>query len=185
MFERLFSNRSKNADFTELYNENFDYVYSFVYIRTAYDARITEEVVQEAFTAAWLAQDRFQNRSSFRTWLCAIAKNKLYEHYRKNSLDEKNQSADADNIPEQPSDFELEGIVLRNETRGQVLEALNRINPIYRYSLIMKYIDGYSIAQIAKHLGRTSKAIDGVLQKAKKSFIREYSRIEGRVNSNE
>ncbi len=185
MFERFFNNKSKNEIFSELYNENFDYVYSFVFIRTAYDAQITEEIVQESFAAAWLAHERFQNRSMYRTWLCAIAKNKLCEHYRKSASDERHQIPGIDNLVEQSPDFELESVVLRNETRMQVAKALNQINPLYRYSLIMKYIDGYSIKQIAKHLGRTTKAVDGVLQKAKKSFIREYLKIEGREISHE
>ena len=178
MLEKFFKNKSKEETFTELYNQNFEYVYSFVSIRTVCDAQITEEIVQETFTAAWLAQDQFRNGSTYRTWLCAIAKNKLYEHYRKKITADKHLIFDTDNIIEQSSDFELEQLVISSETRVQVQEALNIINPVYRYSLILKYIDGYSIKQIAKHLGRTTKAIDGVLQKAKTSFIKEYLRIE-------
>lgn len=185
MFERLFNNKDKREEFSELYNENFDYVYSFVFIRTACDAQITEEIVQEAFTAAWQAQDRFRNKSTFRTWLCGIAKNKLYEYYRRNAANGENQIHSIESIEEQPSGFEIESIVLKNEMKTQVLKALNQINPIYRYTLIMKYIDGYSIKEIAKHLGRTTKAVDGVLQKSKNSFIKEYIKIEERGNSHE
>lgn len=184
MLERLITNKSKEETFSELYNQNFDYVYSFVFTRTVCDAQITEEIVQETFTAAWLAQDRFRYGSTYRTWLCAIAKNKLYEHYRKKLTADKHPIFDVDNFMEQSSDFELEKVVLSSETRLQVQEALSRINPVYRYSLIMKYIDGYSIKQIAKHLGRTTKAVDGVLQKAKNNFIKEYMKME-RGNSHE
>lgn len=183
MLER-FRIKSKE-DFSELYNENFDYVYSFVYIRTACDAQITEELVQDTFTAAWQAHDRFQNRSSYRTWLCSIAKNKLYEHYRKGLAKGKNQIYTVESLADESSDFDLEAAVIGNITKTHVAEALNRINPIYRYALVMKYIDGCSIKEIAGHLGRTAKAVDGVLQKAKSSFAREYSRMEGREDSYE
>ena len=171
--------------FTELYNQNFEYVYSFVFTRPVCDAQLTEEIVQQTFTAAWLALDRFGFRSSHRTWLCAIAKNKLYEYYRKRTMLEKKQVFDTENLPELSSDFNLENIVLGIETKAQVQQALGRINPIYRYSLVMKYIDGYSIKQIGKLLGRTTKAADGVLQKAKSSFIKEYSAITERGTSHE
>ncbi len=176
MLERFFSNKSKDEYFTKLYNQNFDYVYSFIFTRTVYDAQITEEIVQETFTAAWLAQDRFRYGSTYRTWLCAIAKNKLCEHYRKQISSEKNTILGEEIYMEKASDFDLESVILSSETKMLVQEALGRINPVYRYSLIMKYIDGYSIRQIAKQLGRTPKAVDGVLQKAKSSFIREYLR---------
>lgn len=178
MLEKFFKNKSKGEHFTELYNQNFNYVYSFVFTRTIYDAQITEEIVQETFTAAWLAYDRFRSGSTYRTWLCAIAKNKLCEHYRKKISDEKNLLNYVENFTELSSDFELEGVLLSSETRMQVKEALGRINPVYRYSLIMKYIDGYSIKQIAKHFERTVKAADGILQRAKNSFIKEYLKIE-------
>jgi RNA polymerase sigma-70 factor (ECF subfamily) len=123
--------------------------------------------------------------SSHRTWLCGIAKNKLYEYYRKQILLEKNQVSDTENLSELSSDFNLENTVLSIETKAQVQQALETINPVYRYSLVMKYIDGYSIKQIGKLLGRTTKAADGVLQKAKSSFIKEYSRIAERGISHE
>ncbi|MNP81944.1 RNA polymerase sigma factor SigX [compost metagenome] len=78
-------------------------------------------------------------------------------------------------------EFSPEAVVESHETRTQVLEALNQINSLYRYTLILKYIDGYSCKEIAGILGRTNKAVDGILQKAKGSFIKEYTRCsEGR-----
>lgn len=184
MFDSLFNknkNKSINEDFHELYNENFDYIYSFVLVRTACDAQITEDIVQETFTAAWQAQDRFQNKCAYRTWVCAIAKNKLKEHYRKTASTEKNE-IDDEGLDEESSGFNLESAVLLREKKAQVAAALNRINPVYKYSLIMKYIDGYSVKEISGQLGRTAKAVDGLLQKAKKSFMREYSKMEGRTS---
>ena len=177
MLESLFQRKSKEQIFHELYLEVFDYVYSFVFVRTAYDARTTEDILQETFTAAWIAQERFQNKSAYRTWICAIARNKLREHYRRYAYAEKNEIRE-EFLPEQLSEFNLEETVLAEEKRAQVSAALNQINPVYRYALIMKYIDGYSVKEIAQQLGRTSKAVDGLLQKAKKCFIREYLKLE-------
>ncbi len=171
---------SKVEHFTKMYNENFDYVFSFIFARTSCDAQITEEIVQETFTAAWLAHDKFQHKSQYRTWLCAIAKNKLLEHYRKKISQEKIQLSDIDNIEEYADDIQIDSIVLNFETKTQVQEALSRLNFIYRYSLIMKYIDGYSVREIAGQLNRSEKAIDGVLQKAKHNFIKEYLKLEKR-----
>ena len=42
-----------------------------------------EDLVQLAFMAAWEAQDRFAGESSPRTWLFAILKHKLMDHYRR------------------------------------------------------------------------------------------------------
>jgi len=176
----IFSPKKNKEQFSEIYNQNFDYVYSFIFARTGGDTRITEELVQETFAAAWSALERFKHRSQFKTWLCGIAKNKLHELYRRKAPVESNQTIDMDCLTETPSDFELEELALRSEMKTQVQTALGRINPVYRYSLIMKHIDGYSVKQIAERLGRSAKAVDGILQKAKQSFTRELKMEKGR-----
>lgn len=167
--------------FIQIYNESFEYVYSFVYSRTAGDRQVTEEIVQETFSAAWLTLDRFREDSSYRTWLCSIAKNKLYAYYRKKTVLAKSDPYEENMDLQLSIEFSPEAVVESHETRTQVLEALNQINSLYRYTLILKYIDGYSCKEIAGILGRTNKAVDGILQKAKGSFIKEYTRCsEGR-----
>ena len=178
----LNKHKSKEERFTEMYNHCFNYVYSFIYARTAGNEKLTEEIVQEAFTAAWVSQDRFSNKSSCSTWICGIAKNKLYEYYRKKTSSEKHQFIDNAILEESSSSIDLEDIVLSSEVSIQVIAALNNINEIYRYSLILKYMDDYSVKQIAKILNRTPKAVDGILQRAKGSFIREYMMITGKEN---
>lgn len=177
--------KNRDNEFLKLYNENFDYLYSFVFTRTACDAQLTEELVQETFASAWQAQGSFLNKSSCRTWLCGIAKNKLCEHYRKSLGKNSGYVYDFECLEDQASAYDLETAAFENITKTQVAEALRRLNPIYRYALVMKYIDGYSVKEIAKYLGRTAKAVDGVLQKAKGSFIRVYSEMEGRENPDE
>jgi len=47
------------------------------------DASAAEEIVQDTFLAAFDQSDRFQGRSSFKTWLLAIAKNKSRDAIRR------------------------------------------------------------------------------------------------------
>ena len=48
------------------------------------DKDIAEDLVQETFLAAVKSQERFQGRSSEKTWLFGILKHKVIDHYRKN-----------------------------------------------------------------------------------------------------
>jgi RNA polymerase sigma-70 factor (ECF subfamily) len=48
------------------------------------DPGIAEDLVQETFLAALQSKDRFQGKSSEKTWLFAILKHKIIDHYRKN-----------------------------------------------------------------------------------------------------
>lgn len=175
---------SKKEYFTEQYNQSFDYVYSFLFARTACDRQLTEDIVQDTFASAWLSLDRFNNKSSFRTWLCSIAKNKLRESYRKAICKEKFELPDNDSNIEHESSFDLEQLEISKETRLYVLKVLNEMNSVYRYTLIMKYMDGLSVKEIAKVIGRSAKAVDGVLQRAKAAFEKAYLLEKGCDKSN-
>lgn len=169
----------KKEYFTDQYAQCFDYVYSYIYARTAGNRQMTEDIVQETFSAAWLALDRFNNRSSFRTWLCSIAKNKLRESYRKSICREKYEILDNDSCIESVSSFDLEQFEIDKEKRQCVQKALNQINPLYRYVLILKYMDDMSVKEIAKELEKSVKSVDGILQRAKTAFEKVYSKMKG------
>jgi RNA polymerase sigma-70 factor (TIGR02943 family) len=47
--------------------------------------QLAEDLVQETFLAAWTARARFAGRSSERTWLLRILRNKIADHYRRES----------------------------------------------------------------------------------------------------
>ncbi len=47
------------------------------------DRDIAEDLVQDTFLAAVAAKDRFQGRSSVKTWLFGILKHKVIDHFRK------------------------------------------------------------------------------------------------------
>lgn len=173
------SEASKKEYFTDQYNQSFDYVYSYIFARTAGNRQLTEDIAQDTFAAAWLSIDRFDNKSSFRTWLCSIAKNKLRENYRRAICKEKFEFLDNDSIIEHGSSFDLEQLEIEKETHLCILKVLNEISPVYKYVLIMKYMDGMRVKEIAKVLGRSAKAVDSVLQRAKAVFEKAYLIVEG------
>jgi len=61
-----------------------DYLYSYAISRLNDDEE-AKDLVQETFLAALERLDRFEGRSSERTWLTAILKNKIIDAYRKKS----------------------------------------------------------------------------------------------------
>lgn len=59
-----------------------NYMYRYALARVA-DTEIAQDLVQEALVAAIKAYERFQGRSSVKTWLIAILKRKIVDHYRR------------------------------------------------------------------------------------------------------
>ena len=56
------------------------YRYALVRVRTP---EVAEDLVQETLLVAVRSQDKFAGRSSQRSWLVGILKNKIVDHYRK------------------------------------------------------------------------------------------------------
>ena len=61
-----------------------NYMYRYALSRVA-DTETAQDLVQEALVAAIKAFERFQGRSSIKTWLIAILKRKIVDHYRRRS----------------------------------------------------------------------------------------------------
>ena len=61
-----------------------DYLYSFASVRLN-DDEMAKDLVQETFLAALQKAGGFEGKSSERTWLTAILKNKIIDIYRKKS----------------------------------------------------------------------------------------------------
>jgi RNA polymerase sigma-70 factor (TIGR02943 family) len=65
--------------------ENYaDYLYAYAITRIR-DEELARDLVQETFLAALERVDKFEGKSSERTWLTAILKNKIIDTYRKKS----------------------------------------------------------------------------------------------------
>lgn len=174
LFAELFKN--KREIFKEIYEENFDAVYSFVYARMGGRTEAAMDIVQDTFISAMKSVGNFRGKSSCRTWLCGIARHKIYDYYRKEIA---GSAVDyMDGIQTEDDRYNLEEIVINKDIKNTVLEVLDKLNPNYRYVLILKYIEGLSMKEIGDILERTPKAIDGILQRAKVQFKNEYFKIE-------
>jgi RNA polymerase sigma-70 factor (TIGR02943 family) len=69
-----------------------DYLYAFAITRIN-DQELAKDLVQETFLAALEKATNFEGKSSERTWLTAILKNKVIDVYRKKSSGLKNIEA--------------------------------------------------------------------------------------------
>ena len=83
-------------------NLHADYLYSYAISRIN-DEEQARDLVQETFLAALQKVDKFEGRSSERTWLTAILRNKIVDVYRKNASGLRNK--DVNEAEERQADF--------------------------------------------------------------------------------
>jgi len=77
--ERLPSGSQQPEQWVELYGD----VLFRVALARINDRDTAEDLVQETFLAAWKGRDSFDGRASLETWLVAILKRKVVDHFRR------------------------------------------------------------------------------------------------------
>ncbi|WP_254070784.1 sigma-70 family RNA polymerase sigma factor [Pedobacter sp. L105] len=88
-------------------NTYADYLYLFA-IKRISDEDQARDLVQETFLAALQSMHKFEGKSSERTWLTAILKNKIYDVYRAKSSGLKTEEI-KNPIGEEPDFFQENG----------------------------------------------------------------------------
>ena len=146
----------------------------FVIIRVGGDSVIAEDIVQETFTAALISLSGFRFRSSPYTWLCAIAQHKIADHYRRQPPVQDGAELSLDYLAADESRdataSSIEKWLESQETVDMVRRALHDLPADYSSVLRYKYFDGLSVNEIGFELGRTPKAVEGLLSRARRAL---------------
>ena len=166
--------REKDA-LREFYKNTLRPVYRYVYYRTKGNHEITEDIVHDTFLKAIKSVNNFSpGKNSLQAWLCGIARNLLYEHYREvNRQTEVVQTLNHS----QSNLFSRHALPLQDDSqdlKGPVNYALSLLPDNYTRMLTMKYVELRSVRDIAHALGKSEKAIESVLSRARKAFRQHF-----------
>lgn len=171
---------------THMFEANLDGLYEYAHYRMGGDRAAVEDVVQETFLVALESLRGFDGRSSLHTWLCGIAKNKIRAHRRKrrpvaleDALDEASDEIDA-LLARVSSEPLPEWVLERRETRDLVGATLSSLPADYRRTLLAKYVEDQSVAEIAASSGKSVKAAESTLTRARLAFARVFELLAKR-----
>jgi RNA polymerase sigma-70 factor, ECF subfamily len=167
---------------------------------SAFDA---EDAVQDTMVRAWRSLDRFDGRSSLRTWLYRIATNvcldalgdrarrvRPMEERAAGSIDDPLETRprthwlepipDACALPSDADPFEL--TALRQSTRLAFVAALQRLPPRQRAALLLTEVLGWSATEVAESLETSIAAVNSAVQRARATLgNRDSGSAEGAV----
>jgi RNA polymerase sigma-70 factor (ECF subfamily) len=120
-------------------------------LRVLGDMGEAEEVVQEAFLAAWRAGHTFDPaRGSSRTWILTLVRNRAIDVVRARRR-RPVQPLDDTLDPPDSSDVSLQAAL--NVDAARVAEAMVRLPPEQRQTIELAYLTGFSHAEIAAQVG--------------------------------
>jgi RNA polymerase sigma-70 factor (ECF subfamily) len=147
-------------------------VFGFVYHLLGGDGPLAEELHQEVWLKALEGFDRFDpRRGSFRDWLFGIARHQVSRHYRKRARDLAARNGAYEPVDEVPAPALLAPELMEGTERASVIRAaLLRLSREHRDVLLGKYGDGLTVREIADRSGRTPKAVESLLSRAREQL---------------
>jgi len=160
------------AALLELYDAALPQVYGYLLARCGRRA-LAEDLTAETFLAAVAACRREPPPVPSTGWLVGIARHKLVDHWRAAEREARGLVAVADgrvSDVSDPWDAHLDALLAQ--------EVLAEQSGLHRAVLTLRYLDGLSVGEVAGVLGRTRRATEALLVRARAAFRRTY---EGRT----
>ena len=155
------------ASFESVYDENFKYIYNYLYAQTLH-RETAEDLSMDVFVRAMEHYGGYDPaKASVRTWLVTIARNTLINHLRSAKIRKTKNLEDA------PEPGKMDEYSFRQTaTSEQVARILTKLKPEERELLAMRYMMEMDNSAIGNVVGLDSKTVSQrimrLLQKCRK-----------------
>ncbi len=163
----------------DAYDKYVTSTYAFIAHLVAGDRALAEELHQEAWLTAMSAIDQFApERGEYRAWLFGIAKRRVAMHFRRSKgRSEMQLYEETDEVSSSGNDLLPDDVIEDVERADAVRAALAELDETARDVLVNKYVDSMSVAEIAERVGKSPKAVESMLTRARtrlRSLLRSY-----------
>ncbi|MBE3069755.1 MAG: sigma-70 family RNA polymerase sigma factor [Planctomycetes bacterium] len=162
-----------------LYERYLPSVWRYAFAQLAGHSSAAEDIVSETFLAAVRQVARLRPEGgSVGGWLVSIARHKIGDLRRQQARLAK--AVATGGLGGGAGESDPSAPMESAETRGRVHTAMDALPDDQRLALEWKYVDGLSVREIADRMGRTEKAAETVLYRARGAFREAYERTERR-----
>jgi RNA polymerase sigma-70 factor (ECF subfamily) len=127
------------------------------------------------FLAAWENLEKFRGESSLRSWLLGIARHKVEDHYRKRLREVEVPSEEEGPGPEPVDPHNVQEAIEQQQAAKKTEEVLASLPEAYSIVLRWRYWEKRGLSEIAQETGRTEKAIERLLARAREQFKRKWN----------
>lgn len=163
---RRYLNGDKDA-FEQIMENYHDQLIHFIFgiVHNLADA---EDIAADVFCDLIVHKHRFSFKSTLKTYIFSIAKNKSYDKVRKNARSNDKEIEDDDGVA--ADEKSLEERVLSNETVRVVHEALGEIKDEYAQVVSLTYLYGFSGDEICKVMKKSKRQVANLLYRGKEAL---------------
>jgi len=160
-------------------------IYNFVFHQVQ-DAETAADLTQEIFFAAWQHLSSLRANEAFLAWLYQIARNQCHNFQRKRRLKTESlekSSFDTDDVGQtvwETPDWSKnpEKLALSAELQTVVEQAISELKEKHRTVIILHYIEGLEVAEIAKILEISQGTVKSRLARAREKISDKLAKYE-------
>jgi RNA polymerase sigma-70 factor (TIGR02943 family) len=162
-------------------DEYGDYLYNFAFGRV-FSKEIAEDLLQETFVSALRSAAGFRGESSELTWLVAILKRKIIDHYRRQSSKKETPASDFEMPFQKDGAFKghwimerapkmisgvLDDPLHRKEFRSILEDCLSHLPERWKAVFILRVMEEISTDEVCKELDCTASNLWVMLHRAR------------------
>lgn len=128
---------------------------------------IAEELMEDTFVKLVVKKPKYQEKSTFKTWLYTIGRNIALDYIRKSakdptfSIDEMYNVANNENVE---SDY------IKSEQNITLHRAMQNLNPEYKQVLYLVFFENFDNAEAAEVMHKNRRQIENLIYRAKKAL---------------
>lgn len=175
--------QEKYAELIERYQGKlFAYLYRLTGSREE-----TEDLLQDVFIKAYKNLRSYDATRKFSSWIYRIAHNEAVNHIKRRSLKRfipwEDITATKDMLVMSSSEEGADTTRMREETKKEVNEAINRLSFKYKQVLLLRYYSDKSYEDISEILGKPINTVGTLINRAKKKMAAEIEK-NNQANNN-
>jgi len=140
------------------------------------DATEAEDLAQQAFLRVLDAAPRYSPTAAFRTYLYQVVTRLCLDYHR------KKRPVLTEALPECVADTPTPGEEADARERDQFIQnALAALPADYRVAVVLRYFEGLSAAEMAVAMGRSVKAVERLLSRAREALAPSLELFRGKM----
>ena len=133
-----------------------------------------EELTEDVFFKLVTKKPRFNEKSSFKTWLYTIGRNTAVEYLRRNS---KQKEVSAEEIREiEDERLSLEQSYIKQERLLLIHRTLEKLKPEYKQVLWLVYFEDFSQKETAKIMKKSVHSVETLVYRARLALKAELEK---------
>lgn len=135
-----------------------------------HDPHTAEDIAIDAFSDLVVHRHRYNFRVSLKTYLYMVGRSRALDHLRRRKVLRFTELSEARHLSDDSA--ALEELVLADDRKRRVNTALERLPEEMAAAVRLIYFEEMTYAEAAKVMGKKSKQVDNLLQRAKKELYR-------------